>query len=480
MAQTFVLIATLWALLQRFGTMLISFSTNIVLARLLMPEDFGSIGMLLIFIAVANTFVDGGFGAALIQRSSITQQDKSTVFFSNLGLSFFLYLFLFVTSPWIADFYATPLLSDLLRVQGLVLIIQAFGVVQTALLSKSMDFKKISMSNLIGNVLGAITGIALAYCGFGVWSLVAKTLATTLVTTILLWGLGGWCPSICFSFVSLKKLFGFGGFVLMSSLMMTISNNIQTAILAKMFKLDVVGNFTQARLLRNVTAESLSSIVGQVLYPFFSEKQNDNNILKEKLIQSLSIISYVTTPLMFLCMLNANELIRLLYGDKWLLAIPYFQILCVGGIFFSLQDVNINIIKAKGRSKALFVCNLAKTIYLCLSLIVCAKFWGIYGFLWAMVFYSILAFLLFAILSTKYIRASFFYQCSGIVVNLLIALFPCIVVYYLKSIIVCQSLMSQFTINTIVYLLFFFLVSLITKPFAFRYFVGKIKRMINR
>jgi O-antigen/teichoic acid export membrane protein len=210
MAQTSVLIATLWALLQRFGTMLISFSTNIVLARLLMPEDFGTIGMLLIFIAVANTFVDGGLGAALIQRSSLTQEDKSTVFFSNLVLSVFLYLILFASSPWIANFYSTPLLSDLLRVQGLVLILQAFGVVQTALLSKSLDFKKISMSNLVGNLLGAITGIVLACCGFGVWSLVAKALATTLVTTILLWGLGGWLPTLCFSFLSLKNLYGFG------------------------------------------------------------------------------------------------------------------------------------------------------------------------------------------------------------------------------------------------------------------------------
>ena len=293
MAQTSVLIATLWALLQRFGTMLISFSTNIVLARLLMPEDFGTIGMLLIFIAVANTFVDGGLGAALIQRSSLTQEDKSTVFFSNLVLSVFLYLILFASSPWIANFYSTPLLSDLLRVQGLVLILQAFGVVQTALLSKSLDFKKISMSNLVGNLLGAITGIVLACCGFGVWSLVAKALATTLVTTILLWGLGGWLPTLCFSSLSLKNLYGFGGFVLLSSLMMTISNNIQTAILAKMFKADIVGNYTQARTLRNVASDSLSSVVGQVLYPDFSKNQNDNDVLERKLSLSLSLLSFL-------------------------------------------------------------------------------------------------------------------------------------------------------------------------------------------
>lgn len=478
MAQTSVLIATLWALLQRFGTMLISFSTNIVLARLLMPEDFGTIGMLLIFIAVANTFVDGGLGAALIQRSSLTQEDKSTVFFSNLVLSVFLYLILFASSPWIANFYSTPLLSDLLRVQGLVLILQAFGVVQTALLSKSLDFKKISMSNLVGNLLGAITGIVLACCGFGVWSLVAKALATTLVTTILLWGLGGWLPTLCFSFLSLKNLYGFGGFVLLSSLMMTISNNIQTAILAKMFKADIVGNYTQARTLRNVASDSLSSVVGQVLYPDFSKNQNDNDVLERKLSLSLSLLSFFSIPIMCLCIINADFLIYTLYGAKWYTAIPYFQILCIGGFFIPLQDVNISIIKAKGKGKILFLCNFFKTFFLCVSVIAGGLLWGIYGFIWAMVLYAFIAALTFNILSSYYLKISFFKQVKDVVVNLIIFVFPLFFVIYLKESIIHLNYYTQSILCFFVYSSVSLGIVVTVKPKSYIYIKNKLKKSV--
>jgi len=474
MAKTSVLIATMWALLQRFGTMLISFSTNIVLARLLMPEDFGTIGMLLIFIAVANTFVDGGLGAALIQRSSLTQEDKSTVFFSNLVLSVFLYLILFASSPWIANFYSTPLLSDLLRAQGLVLILQAFGVVQTALLSKSLDFKKISMSNLVGNLLGAITGIVLACCGFGVWSLVAKALATTLVTTILLWGLGGWLPTLCFSFLSLKKLFGFGGFVLLSSLMMTISNNIQTAILAKMFQADIVGNYTQARTLRNVASDSLSSVVGQVLYPDFSKNQNDNDVLERKLSLSLSLLSFFSIPIMCLCIINADFLIHTLYGAKWDVAIPYFQILCIGGFFIPLQDVNISIIKAKGKSKILFLCNFFKTCFLCVMIIAGGLLWGIYGFIWAMVLYVFIAALTFNILSSYYLKISFFKQVKDVLINLAIFVTPLLVIFFLKERFDNFSSIVQVLLSSSIYIGLSVSLVFIVNPTAMVYLKSKV------
>ena len=478
MAQTSVLIATMWALLQRFGTMLISFSSNIVLARLLMPEDFGTIGMLLIFIAIANTFVDGGFGAALIQRSSLTQQDKSTVFFSNLALSVFLYLLLFAFSPLIADFYSTPILSDLLRAPGLILILQAFGVVQTALLSKSLDFKKISTSNLIGNLIGAVTGIVLAYCGFGVWSLVAKTIATTLVTTVLLWGLGGWIPSLCFSLSSLKSLFGFGGFVLLSSLMMTISNNIQTAILAKMFKLDIVGNYTQARTLRNVASDSLSSVVGQVLYPEFSRYQNNDGALIKKLTLSLALLSFFTIPIMCLCVINADFLIRTLYGTKWDMAIPYFQILCIGGLFIPLQDVNINIVKAKGKGKTLFVCNFFKTCFLCVIIVLGGRLWGIYGFIWAMVLYVFVAALIFNILSSHYLNISFFKQVKDILINIAVFSLPFCVSYYVKEQLCCSELFIQFFASTFAYVMLSLGLLHVFKPRAFVYLKSKVRSCV--
>ncbi len=480
MAQTSVFVATMWAMFQRFGTMLISFSANIVLARLLTPDDFGTIGMLLIFIAVADTFVDSGLGSALIQRYSINQLDKSTVFFSNLALSVILYVVLFAFSPLVANFYNTPILSDLLRVQGLVLIFHAFRIVQMALLSKSLDFKKISSSNVVGNLIGAIIGIVFAYCGFGVWSLVAKTLATSLITTIILWIMGGWFPSLCFSVASLKKLFGFGGFVLLSSLMMTISNNIQTAIIAKMFKADVVGNYTQAKTLRNITSESLSTVVGQVLYPDFSRNQNNNEEIRRRLSLSLAVISYVTTPLMFFCILNCDDIIHLLYGSQWDKSISYFQILCVSGIFVSLQDVNINVIKAKGHSKALFICNVIKVVFLCTILIIGGLTWGIFGFLWAMCLYSVVAFLFFVLLSTKYIAASFWMQLKDVFISIGLSIIPFVAAYLMRTYFVDANVFARICVPSVMFLIFYIFFSSLLKPLAYDYFVAKLKKRLAK
>lgn len=478
MAPTSVFMATLWALFQRFGTMFISFSANIVLARLLTPDDFGTIGMLLIFIAVANTFVDSGLGAALIQRKDLTQLDKSTVFYSNLALSVILYLLLFAIAPVVANFYNTSILSELLRAQGLVLIVQAFCIVQTALLSKAMDFKRISVSNLIGNLVGAIVGIVVAYMGFGVWSLVARTLATTFVTTLILWIVGGWFPSFSFSFESLKKLFGFGGFVLLSSLMMTISNNIQTAILAKMFKADIAGNYTQARTLRNVASDSLSSVVGQVLYPDFSKIQDDNDVLERKLSLSLALLSFFSIPVMCLCVINADFLIHALYGAKWDAAIPYFQILCIGGFFIPLQDVNISVIKAKGKSKMLFLCNFFKTCFLCVAVILGGNFWGIYGFIWAMVLYVFVAALIFNILSSHYLNISFFKQVKDILINIAVFSLPFCVSYYVKEQLCCSELFIQFFASTFAYVMLSLGLLHVFKPRAFVYLKSKVRSCV--
>lgn len=478
MAQASVFMATLWALFQRFGTMFISFSANIVLARLLTPDDFGTIGMLLIFIAVANTFVDSGLGAALIQRKNLTQIDKSTVFYSNLALSVILYIALFAIAPAVANFYNTPILSELLRVQGLALVVQAFCIVQTSLLCKAMDFKRISVGNLIGNLFGAVVGFVFAYMGFGVWSLVAKTLATTFITTLILWIVGGWIPSFSFSITSLKNMFGFGGFILLSSLMMTISNNIQTAILAKMFKADIVGNYTQSRTLRNVASDSLSSVVGQVLYPDFSKNQDDNDVLERKLSLSLSLLSFFSIPIMCLCIINADFLIYTLYGAKWYAAIPYFQILCIGGFFIPLQDVNISIIKAKGKGKILFLCNFFKTCFLCVSVIAGGLLWGIYGFIWAMVLYAFIAALTFNILSSYYLKISFFKQVKDVVVNLIIFVFPLFFVIYLKESIIHLNYYTQSILCFFVYSSVSLGIVVTVKPKSYIYIKNKLKKSV--
>lgn len=422
----------IWASVQRFGTMIISFVTNIVLARLLTPDDFGTIGMLLLFLAIANTFVDSGFGSALIQKKDADQTDFSTVFFINLGLSFVVYAILFFGSPWVANFYDVEILNPLLRVQGLVLILNAFCIIQTAILRKKLDFKKLSICNLAGNIAGSVIGIGVALMGYGVWSLVIRTLVVGLTTTIMLWAVSKWKPTSVFSKKSFKELFGFGGFMLLSSLVYSVSNNIQTLVIGKLFKPSDLGNFTQARQLRNVATDSVSSVISQVLYPDFANNQTDDNVLLHKLHLSVSIISFLSVGLMALCIVTAKPLILLLYGTKWIESVIFFQILCVAGCFLALQDVNINLVAAKGKSKMLFYCNIIKVIVFLLMLLGGAKLYGLMGLVCANTLYTIVCYFAFSILCSFVIKEKIWNQYKRLLNAIAIVIIPMLIVALLN------------------------------------------------
>lgn len=435
MSNSKVFKGVIWASVQRFGTMVISFVTNIVLARLLTPDDFGTIGMLLLFLAIANTFVDSGFGSALIQKQDANQDDFSTVFFINLGLSVVVYSILFFGAPWVARFYNVGILRPLLRAQGLVLILHAFSIIQTALLRKRMDFRKLSVCNLIGNIIGSIVGIGAALMGYGVWSLVIRTLTVGFVSSLLLWVIGRWKPILVFSIQSFKELFGFGGFMLLSSLVYTFTNNIQTLVIGKLFNAGILGNYTQARQLRNVATDSVSSVISQVFYPDFANNQDENSALSTKLSFGVQTISYIVVAIMSLCILISKPLILLLYGTKWEPCIPYFKILCVAGLFLSLQDININIIAAKGKSRQLFYFNVAKLLVFVCFMYLGAKIGGIFGLIWGINVYTCVAWLVFAYISTSLLSQSIWEQLFTVFKNVLLAIAPFFIVMFANRLI---------------------------------------------
>lgn len=474
MVKSKVFNGIIWASIQRFGTLGISFVSNMVMARLLTPDDFGTIGMLLFFIALAETFVDSGFGSALIQKKNITKEDTCTVFYINMAISIVAYIVLYISAPYIARFYKIPILCDLLRVQSIVVLIHGLRLIQSIQMTKKFDFKKLSVCNLIGTIVLAVTGIAAAYWGMGVWSFVIRTLSGAFTTFILLWFIGKWKPSFIFSVESFKSLFNFGGFMLLSSLMITISNNIQSLILGKLFTPNVLGNFTQARTLRNISSESISSVIGQVLYPDFSNHQNNNELIKKKLEISAYLISYIVSALMALCILTAEPLINLIYGNQWNEAIPYFQILCLGGIPLCLQDININIIKAKGKSKALFICNLLKVIFYIMIMVYGALIGGIYGFIWMMVVYSFVAYISFALLGTYYIKTNILRQLVSVLKSVIISGIPFVVIQLVHKYIFVENYTVTLIIDSSLFIFIFMMISFFTKCFPFVY----LKNMI--
>ena len=307
----------IWSFVQRFGTMAISFVSNIVLARLLTPDDYGTIGMLMIFIAVANTFVDGGFGSALIQKKEPTKEDYSTIFWWNMFLSVVLYGLLFIGAPAVARFYNLPLLCDVLRVQGFVLIVNALSIIQQNQLRKQLKFKRLAMVTVISATLSAGIAIILAYMGWGVWALVAQQLMLSGFTAILLWVLNKWYPSLVFSKESFKQLFGFGGFILLSNLINTFCDNIQGILLGKFFNPAALGYYTQARKLEEVATTSISGVINQVAYPVLSVFQYDINGLITALKKFIQCIAFIVFPLMLLLIIIAKPTIILLYSDKF-------------------------------------------------------------------------------------------------------------------------------------------------------------------
>lgn len=462
MAISKVFIGVIWASIQRFGTMIISFVTNIVLARLLLPEDFGTIGMLLLFLAIANTFVDSGFGSALIQKKDATIVDSSTVFYINLLLSFGVYAILFISAPWIAKFYNVDILCPLLRVQGLILILNAFSIVQTAILRKRMDFSKLSISNLLGNLIGSVIGIGAAVMGYGVWSLVIRTLVVGFATTFMLWIIGKWKPLFTFSIQSFKELFSFGGFMLLSSVVYSISNNIQTLVIGKIFKPADLGVYTQARQLRNIATESVSSVISQVMYPEFANNQTDNKVLSHKLNLSVSLISFLAVGLMALCVVMAKPLILLLYGEKWANSIVLFQILCLAGCFTVLQDININIIAAIGKSKVLFYLNIIKLILFIVLLLIGAKLYGLIGLVFGNALYALIAYLAFSLLSTHYLKESPWNQYKRLLSPFLTSIISALIVGCLNFFLLanCHNMIIV-VIDTVVFSIIYLILSII-------------------
>ena len=468
MGSSKVFSGVIWASVQRFGTMIISFVSNIVLARLLTPEDFGTIGMLLFFLAIANTFVDSGFGSAIIQKKDANQTDFSTVFFINLGLSIALYIILFISAPWIAHFYEVDILCPLLRVQGIVLIFYAFGIIQTTLLRKKMDFQRLSVCNLIGNIVGSIIGICAALIGYGVWSLVIRILTIGFVTSLLLWVIGKWKPFFIFSRNSFKELFGFGGFMLLSSIVTTISNNVQTLLIGKLFSAKDLGNYNQAHNLRNLGTQSISDVIAQVLYPDFSNNQTNNQLIVDKLNNAVYLISYVVGAVMSLCIILAKPIVLLLFGIKWYDCIVPFQILCCGGVFLSVQDINYYVIAAKGKSRQLFFFNVAKLGLSIVLMFVGYFINGLYGLLWSMFLLSVIIYLIYSELAIRFLdgkREQYLCLIKSIALNFIVGcvcfiLFGSLPIYSNIALIILSVVVYTFILVMISY-------ALKIKPFVY-------------
>lgn len=392
-----------WTSIRKFVGIGISFISGIILARLLTPHDYGCIGMLSIFMMVANSFIDGGFASALIQKKRPTQEDYSTVFFFNLCMSILMYAILFVSAPAISQFYRMPILCSVLRVQGLVLIINAFSIIQSNQLTKQFRFKKLAIIQLSTSVIVLSVTIYMAYKGFGVWALVASNLISAFIPAVVYWLTNKWYPLFVFSKSSFKELFNFGFFMFLTHIINNICNNIQGLLIGRFYSPTTMGYYSKAQSTEVLASHTISDIVGRVTYPLYAEYQDNKQLLSNVIKRFTSSIAYITFPMMSLLILLAEPVFILLYSDRWLNSVPYFQILCLSGIASCLQGVNYQAIAAVGRSKAMFTWTLIKRGIAILLIVSGLALYGMKGLLIGMVFQGWFVYLINAFLVQKYI-----------------------------------------------------------------------------
>lgn len=395
--------AILWSGLDAFMRQGLQFFVAIALARLLSPEEFGTIALLYLFTGLTSAFIDSGFSAALVQRQDITHVDESTVFWFNLGMGLLFAGLLYLAAPWIADFYGEPILVPLTGVLALSLFINALGGIQQTLLSKRLDFKTSMRIGVVATLASGATAIILAQAGFGIWALAAQTLVASMISTAMLWLLNGWRPLLAFSLHSARRLFEFGGYLMISGLLDVVYNRIYSLLIGKLFGVRDLGLYNRADTTKQIPVEVLSGVLARVAFPIFSAASQDRERLRGGVRHALRGMMLVNVPMMLGLMVTAESALRVVFGEQWRPAAPMLQVLCLAGIFWPLHIINLNVLKAQGHARLFFKLEIAKKIIGTLLLLL-GLTQGLMGLAWSQVVFGFLAFLVNAHYTRRFLE----------------------------------------------------------------------------
>lgn len=339
-----------WNAIGRFSTQGVNFIIGLILARLLTPADYGTVGMVGILFAIAQTFIDSGFGSALIRKNDCNDEDYSTAFYFNIVVALICCLGLSIFSPYIAKFFNTPILKDIVRVMSLNMLIGSFAIVHGTKLTHSIDFKSQAKISLVTAILSGLAGVFMAYKGLGVWSLVYQNLLATILRVIFLFVYTRWLPKRQFSKESFKYLLGFGSKILASSLLHTIYANMTTMIIGKFYTAKDLGYYSRGESLATYPSTNITGILQSVTYPVLSKIQDDDEHLIQSYRKLISMTSMVIFFGMFLLAALAKPVIVTLLTDKWLNAVIYLQVFCFAYMFDHICALNLNILYVKGYS----------------------------------------------------------------------------------------------------------------------------------
>lgn len=340
----------LWRFAERCGAQLVTFAVSIVLARLLMPEDYGTIALVTVFTTIMQVFVDSGLGTALIQKKDADDLDFSSVFYFNFVVCIILYFVMFFTAPFIAAFYKMPELTPVVRVISLTIVISGVKGVQQSYVSRNMLFKRFFYATLGGTIFSAFLGIAMAYAGFGVWAIVAQQLSNTAIDTLILWITVKWRPKRMFSWNRLKGLLGFGWKMLCSALLDTVYNNLRSLLIGKVYSSADLAYYNEGDKFPKLIINNINTSIDSVLLPVMSKEQDNKDRVKNMTRRSIMVSCYIMAPLMIGLAFVGEPLVELVLTEKWLPCVPYMQVFCITYMFYPIHTANLNAIKAMGRS----------------------------------------------------------------------------------------------------------------------------------
>jgi teichuronic acid exporter len=448
-----------WSFVETIGLQLIQFIISIILARLLFPEQFGLIGMLTIFMAIAETFLNSGFGSALIQKRNPSQIDICSVFYFNIIIGIFMVALMFVTAPWIAAFYKQQMLSPLLRALSLIILINSFGLIQITIITKNINFKILTKVNIISTLFSGLIGVILAVNDYGVWSLAIQQITRSFLSTILLWILNSWRPTMDFSFKALKDMFRFGSRMLASGLLYQTFENIYLLIIGKLFSAADLGYFTRAQTLQQLPSNTLAVMVARVTFPVFSTIQDDHERLKKGMKKALTSLALINFPIMIGLSLISRPLIIILFTDKWIESVPYIQLLCFLGLLLPMHVLNLDVLQALGKSNLFLRLEVIKKVLIVLNIIITWR-WGISAMIYGMIVTSVISYYLNSYYNKKLIKYGISEQLFDLIPYFIVSVLMGFCVYLVGLIqisshlllIICQIISGIFVYAIICYL----------------------------
>lgn len=420
-----------WSAADAFLGQGVTFIVGLVLARLLSPDEYGLIGICLIFTTVLNGIVDSGFSNALIRKKDVTDEDYNTMFTTNMAISIVLYVLLFVSAPFVSDFFHRVELTALIRVTGLILFFNALSITQVTILTKNIDFKTKTKASLVSAIISGVIGIAMAFKGYGVWALVAQQLSKQLLFTLCLWVLNKWWPKFTFYKDSFKYMWGFGWKLLASGILNNVWNQLYQVVIGRCYTSSTLGHYTRANEYASIFSSNLTLIVQRVSYPVLAEIQDD----KERMVLGYRKVIKVTMFVTAVCMISlgavSEPLIYTLIGTKWYEAATYLPLICISMSLYPLHAINLNILQVIGRSDIFLYLEVLKKFVGLVPLVI-GVFCGIYYMLLTSILTGVISLYLNTWYTGKTLNYSFWKQLRDIAPSYFTALVIALAVYFLK------------------------------------------------